>query len=412
MSIRAGRAGVWSGDEILEVGGTPIDCLTDDDLDSVFHDDAEWAFELRVYRAAYDTTIRCWVSRNYPSPFTRVSFFGMLDDTTGYIQFDRFSSGVAREIRLALDTLAQRGMTSCILDLCSNFGGLLNEAMQIEDIFVGGETRMLWMRSLHQQFEDTMYAGEPSPYESLPLTVLVDHNSWSASELLAGSLQDLDRATIVGEATGGKALVMRYYSLSNGDRICLTIAGAILPSGRCTQSLYHNGEYDFPPPDLPNGVNDHFYDALYTQMPCQRFQTVHGRQMSWHEGIIPDIVIAESDDVADRWYYKAIDSFAIGILHDSAKVYRNMDLATFMVQPRVAPSIVETIERRLEWLDTTDHKAIALHFAPQLDRTIDWRIALRIWDADASLRYFLRRLPIVRRAWLEPRQKTLTAPAR
>jgi C-terminal processing protease CtpA/Prc len=335
----------------------------------------------------------------------------MIDDTTGYISFSEFSQTIAEQIHYALDLLAERGMTSCILDLRDNYGGLLDEAAKIADIFVGGHTRLFWMRSLHEQFEDTIYATEATPYESLPLTVLVNHNTWSAAEILAGCLQDLDRATIVGEATGGKALVMRHFRLSNGGRVLMTIAGAIMPSGRCTQSLFHNGNYDFGPPDIPNGVNDHSHDEIYTQMPCHRFRTLHGREVSWHEGIIPDIVIAETEEYPDRWYIDAIDTFAVGILRDSSDAYRKMSLAAFMGAPRVAPAIVEKIEKRLVWLDTSAHRSVTTHFAPQLARTVDWRLAARIWDVDASLRYFTCKLPIVRRAWQEPRPQTFTAPA-
>lgn len=406
----AGRAGVLAGDEILQISGLPVDEMDDSAITARLDDEGEWAFELLVYRRSIDSTMRFWVSRNDATQFTRVWFFGMIDDTTGYIRLDDFGAGTMNEVRWALDTLAERGMKSLLLDLRDNPGGLVNEAIALEDLFVPGRMRMAMMRSAVESEEDTFCAHAPSPYESLPLIVLVSHDSWSASELVAGSLQDLDRATIVGEATGGKALAMRYFTLSNTDNVQLAIASIVLPSGRCTQASFHDGAYDFYPPELPQGVNTHQLDALYTQMPCRNFTTAHGRTVSWHEGIIPDIVMPDFRSCPPAWYFTTLDSVALRIVRDSIAYYRRESLAEYERQDHFTPAILDGLEATLEAEDTTPSKHIAYSFEPRLSQYLAWRVAVRVWQVPATLQYITARSSIVRRALIEPRVRTFTAP--
>jgi carboxyl-terminal processing protease len=406
----AEKAGVLNGDEIIEIGGHRIDDMTDSEIFALLHDRGEWAFELRVYRKSADTTLRFWITRNDATQFTRVYNFGMIDDSTGYVRLDDFGAGTVNQLRWALDTLAQRGMKSLLLDLRDKPGGIVDEAVGVEDLFVSGRTRLAMMRSVVPFEEDTFYAHAPSPYESLPLMVLVNRNSWSAAELLAGSLQDLDRATIVGEATGGKALVMRYLPLTNGDQVYLAVAGLVLPSGRCTQSIYHDGLYDFDPPVLPAGFNTHHYDALYTQMPCRNFTTAHGRTVSWHEGIIPDIIMADATAFPPDWYFNTLDTFAIRLLRDSITYYRTQTLPEWMASDHFGPDAIANLEATLEVQDTSHTKHIAYSFEPMLQRFLAARIADRIWYSDGWMRHILVRSPIVRRALLEPRHPSYTSP--
>jgi C-terminal peptidase prc len=404
----AGRAGLRPGDELLEVAGHAVTSLSDDSLTNFFHDRLEWAFNAEVYRKSADTTIDAWLTRNSASAFVNVKCYGMIDDSTGYIRIPNFRKGVSDEVRWALDSLATRGMRSCLIDLRYNFGGSLYETVRIEDLFVSGSTKLFSTRSQNMDFEDTYSAWMPSPYEGLPLMLLVDNDSWSAAEILAGSLQDLDRATIVGAPTAGKSLVMRTYRLSDGDDLQLATSEAVLPSGRCTQAIFHNGTYDFPPPALPVGINTHAYDSLYSQLPCRDFHTAHGRTVGEHEGIIPDIISRDTDIYPPEWYLNVLDTTSAQLLRDSSEDFCAMSLRTFMDDHQFSPRDIHRLERHLERLDTSRAKYTSTMFEPLLPFWLSYSIAWRVWGPDAAIRYLEPRVPTVRRALLEPRTRIFT----
>ena len=211
-----------------------------------------------------------------------VPFADMLSEKTGYIALSSFTQTASEEIKKNLAKLQEKGMENLVLDLRGNGGGLLMEAVKIVGFFVPKGQIVVTTKGRSPQ-ENMVYRTPEAPIaEKLPLVVLIDDGSASASEIVAGSLQDLDRAVIVGSTSYGKGLVQRTFDLKYGSKMKLTIAKYYTPSGRCVQRLEY---YD----DSNGGKAKEIPDSL-----LQRFNTKNGRLVIDGRGIEPDIKIADS----------------------------------------------------------------------------------------------------------------------
>jgi len=166
----------------------------------------------------------------------------MLDKQTGYVSVSRFAEKTTDELEAALDDLKNSGMKQLVLDLRNNPGGYLNQAFQIADLFIDGEKKIVYTRGRRKEFDEDFYASVTSPFEKIPLIVLVNRGSASASEIVSGAVQDWDRGLVVGETTFGKGLVQRQFPLRDGSSLRLTISDYFTPSGRLIQRKYKDKE--------------------------------------------------------------------------------------------------------------------------------------------------------------------------
>lgn len=208
-----------------------------------------------------------------------VPYSGLIKGNTGYIKLNSFTRSAHSEVLAAFKDLKSQGMDKLILDLRGNGGGLLFEAVKIVNMFVPRNEVVVTTKARVSE-ENSIYTtmGEPTDLD-IPVIVLVDGNSASASEIVAGSLQDLDRAVIVGMTSFGKGLVQRTYDMSYGSKIKLTIAKYYTPSGRCVQRLEY---YDKPEDERPEEVPDSL---------LQVFHTRNGREVIDGRGIEPDATV-------------------------------------------------------------------------------------------------------------------------
>jgi carboxyl-terminal processing protease len=237
--------------------------------------------QLRIDRAGQEKTIS--ITRD-EIKLADVPYFGMLNNsTTGYIKLNSFTQTASAEVISAYGKLKQQGMTSLVLDLRGNGGGLLIEAVKIVNIFVKkGQTVVTTKGRIPE--ENRTYATSADALDlNIPLVVLVDGGSASASEIVSGSLQDLDRAVIIGENSYGKGLVQRTFDLKYGSKIKLTISKYYTPSGRCVQRLEY---YDKELGDKPKAIADSLLKS---------FTTANGRKVIDGRGIEPDIVVEKDD---------------------------------------------------------------------------------------------------------------------
>ncbi len=211
-----------------------------------------------------------------------IPYAGMLSEKTGYISLSSFTQTAGEEVKKNIQELQAKGMTNMILDLRGNGGGLLMEAVKIVGFFVPKGQVVVTTKGRSKQ-ENMVYKTLEAPIaENLPLVILIDEGSASASEIVAGALQDLDRAVVVGSTSYGKGLVQRTFDLKYGSKMKLTIAKYYTPSGRCVQRLEY---YD----DANGGKPKEIADSL-----LQKFSTKNGRQVIDGRGIEPDIKIEDS----------------------------------------------------------------------------------------------------------------------
>lgn len=274
----ADKAGLKAGDEIIQIG---------DVLLSDFKEDAS-----QLLKGSRNTKIDIKFKRYTETKQTQllldevdikaVPFFGKVDEKTGYIVLTQFNAKASQETKDALEKLKEQGATQIILDLRGNPGGLLGEAVNICSLFVPNGEVIVTTKSKIQKHNNT-YKTTRSPIDTnIPLAILVDGKSASASEIVAGALQDLDRAVVIGSRSFGKGLVQRPLELTYGTQLKVTISRYYTPSGRCIQAL------DYSKKDA-NGK------AIKTDAKnYNAFKTRAGRTVYDGGGIQPDVELDES----------------------------------------------------------------------------------------------------------------------
>ncbi|RZK11152.1 MAG: S41 family peptidase [Flavobacterium sp.] len=274
----ADKAGLKAGDEIIQIGDVNL-------ID--FKEDAS-----QLLKGAKNAKIDIKYRRQGKVNSTQlileevdvkaVPFFGKVDETTGYIVLTQFNQKASTETKDALEKLKKDGAKRIILDLRGNPGGLLNEAVNICNLFVPKNEVIVTTKSKIDKHNNT-YKTTREPVDlEIPLIVLVDGKSASASEIVAGALQDLDRAVVVGSRSFGKGLVQRPIDLTYGTQVKVTISRYYTPSGRCIQAL------DYSKKDA-NGKATRTDQKNYTA-----FKTRKGRTVYDGGGILPDVELEET----------------------------------------------------------------------------------------------------------------------
>lgn len=208
-----------------------------------------------------------------------VSYFGMVGDGIGYIRLDKFLENSGQEVKDALLSLNKENPKGIVLDLRNNGGGILQEAVKIVNLFVDRDQLVVTQKGKNAEKTMTYKTQVPPISPSVPLVVLVNNNSASASEIVAGSLQDLDRAIVIGQRSYGKGLVQQTFNLPYNSLVKVTVAKYYTPSGRCIQKL----DYAHKNSD---GVAERFADSTITM-----YQTKAGRNVYSGNGVYPDIVV-------------------------------------------------------------------------------------------------------------------------
>lgn len=273
----AQKAGLQAGDKIISVDGKDMYKKQSDDVSSALKGPKGTTIVIEVEREN-EGKKKISVTRD-EIKLPDVPYFGMVNSTVGYIKLNSFTQTAASDVRSAFLELKSQGMKEVILDLRGNGGGLLIEAVKIVNMFVKkGETIVTTKGRVAE--ENRVYTTLESPMDLLiPLTVLIDEGSASASEIVAGSIQDLDRGVIIGETSYGKGLVQRTYDLKYGSKVKLTIAKYYTPSGRCVQRLeYYEKEEGERPKEIPDSL-------------LKVFKTANGRDVIDGRGIEPDVKV-------------------------------------------------------------------------------------------------------------------------
>lgn len=276
------KAGLQCGDQILEIDGASVHGLETKECSDRMKGKPGTSVKFKIQKVYTGEIKELSVTRERIH-LPDVEYAGMLDDTTGYILQTGFTENVSADVRASVIALKEKGMKRLFLDLRGNGGGLLSEAVGIVSIFVPKGSMVVSQKG-KTQMSTREYRTMLEPVDTeIPLTVLVDGGSASASEIISGSLQDLDRATIMGRRTYGKGLVQSILPLPYNGQVKVTTAKYYTPSGRCVQAIdyAHRNE---------DGSVGHIPDSL-----THEFKTAHGRIVRDGGGITPDVELKQND---------------------------------------------------------------------------------------------------------------------
>ena len=277
----AQKSGLRAGDKILEIDGKNMVKKPSEEVS-------------QALKGPKGTTIQVKVLRNEKEqvviPITRdeikipdVPYAEIISNGVGYIKLNSFTQTASEEVKKAFLDLKSKGMNQLVFDLRDNGGGLLIEAVKIVNFFVPKDKIVVTTKGRIKE-ENQIYKTQFDPLDTeIPVVVLIDEGSASASEIVSGSLQDLDRAVIVGQTSFGKGLVQRTFDLKYGSKIKLTIAKYYTPSGRCVQKLeYYDKNEDERPKEIPDSL-------------IRKFKTVNGREVIDGRGIEPDVKVQQKE---------------------------------------------------------------------------------------------------------------------
>ena len=270
----AQKSGLMAGDKVLSIEGKSMVKKSTDEVSTAMKGPKGTTITMEVERPNQGKKTLSLTRDEIKIP--DVPYAGIIKDKVGYIKLNSFTQTAHADVLKSFEKLKSEGMEQLILDLRGNGGGLLIEAVKIVNMFVLKNQTVVTTKGRIQE-ENKVYKALDNPKDlEIPLVVLIDEGSASASEIVSGSLQDLDRAVIVGSTSFGKGLVQRTYDLKYGSKVKLTIAKYYTPSGRCVQRLEY---YDKKEGDKPSEIADSL---------LKTFKTVNGRDVIDGRGIEPD----------------------------------------------------------------------------------------------------------------------------
>ena len=274
----AQKAGLKAGDILLEVAGKSTEKLSTEDVSNLLKGPAGKSVVLKVERYGQKKPLNIEIIRE-KIQIDPVPYYGMLDKETGYIRLSNFTVDCTERVKMALIELKGQGAKSLVLDLRSNPGGLLIEAVRIANLFIPKGQEIVSTKGKVKQW-DKIYTATEDPIDTvMPIAVVVNRGSASASEIVAGAIQDLDRGMIIGTRTFGKGLVQTTRDLSYNAKLKITTAKYYIPSGRCIQAL----DYTHRNEDGSVGV---IPDSLIS-----KYTTKKGRIVFDGGGVAPDLAV-------------------------------------------------------------------------------------------------------------------------
>jgi carboxyl-terminal processing protease len=280
QNYAAAKAGLLAGDVVLKVAGQSVDGKNHEEISELLMGNPGTKVELTILRKG-ETNPRVIPVEREEIKIPDVPYFTLLDDNkTGYIKLTGFTQSASSEVKAAFVALKKKNMSQCVLDLRGNGGGLLREAINIVNFFVPKGTEIVRTKGKIDEW-NKIYNGQNDTIDTqIPLIVLVDEMSASASEIVSGSLQDLDRAVVLGTESYGKGLVQQTKDLAYNSKMKITVAKYYTPSGRCIQRL------DYSHRDDETGQVKAVSDSL-----IKPFKTKAGRTVYDGRGISPDVEI-------------------------------------------------------------------------------------------------------------------------
>lgn len=310
------KIGIKSGDRILKSNDSILfgKNYNSDDVMHFFKSKKSTPIHLLVYRKSENKIVNFNFKRNIVN-IESVPVYYMINKTLGYIKIDLFARNTAKEFKVALDSLQQNGMQQLIVDLRNNSGGFMDVANDIVDEFLPNKSLIVFTKSKSGNLNYS-YATSKGSFETGKLYVLINEESASASEIVAGAIQDNDRGTIVGRRSFGKGLVQQEMELGDGSAVRLTTARYYTPTGRSIQKPYdHNGNEDYYNESIVRAHNGELFTAdSIKKIDSLKYTTPKGKIVYGGGGITPDVFVA-----VDSTFY--LPSFHLMNFNDSVFDY-------------------------------------------------------------------------------------------
>jgi carboxyl-terminal processing protease len=382
------RAGIMSGDRIVLADGDTIygPDITNDFITKKLKGDKNTKVKLSVYRKGEDELLEFEIKRK-DIPIKSVEAAYMLTDELGYIKMNRFAESTFKEFKSALDELQDQGATKLALDLRDNPGGFLGIAEQIADEFLEDDKLILFTRDKKGREERTFATGR-GDFEEGEIYILINENSASASEVIAGALQDNDKGIIVGRRSYGKGLVQREMALGDGSAVRLTVSRYYTPTGRSIQRPYDKGNN--------SGYYSDYYKRLRTGELADeesievddslKFTTPKGKVVYGGGGIIPDVFVPV-DRLFDNEtinYLRRRGHFGYFVFEELDKdrsVYADVTKYDFINNFEVSDDIVVRFQDYVNLKERTDITFVA--YNDEIRRLIKATLARQLFDDNA-----------------------------
>ena len=400
----AQRAGILAGDKIVSVDGKPFvgKIVTNEEAMRRLKGPKDTKVKLGVMRYGQKAVKYFTVTRG-DIPQKSITATYMLDKNTGYIKVKSFGETTYPEMLIALAKLSQEGFTNLVIDLRDNTGGYMNSAIQMANEFLPKDKLIVYTigrKSPRQNFPSDGHGS----YQKIPLVVLINEGSASASEIFAGAMQDNDRATIIGRRSFGKGLVQQQLSFPDGSMIRLTIARYYTPSGRCIQKPFTAGDNkDYEEDLLTRYQHGEFFSQDSIKHHGPAYHTSIGRTVYGGGGITPDIFVAE-DTLGMTSYYK--QAAMSGLILQYAFTYTDNNrpkLNTYKDMMSLSKYLVSqnTVEQFAAYADRNGLKRRNIMIRKShklLERFINSRIIYNMLDDEAWTEYINADDPTIAKA--------------
>lgn len=400
----AQRAGILAGDKIVSVDGKPFvgKIVTNEEAMRRLKGPKDTKVKLGVMRYGQKAVKYFTVTRG-DIPQKSITATYMLDKNTGYIKVKSFGETTYPEMLIAIAKLSQEGFTNLVIDLRDNTGGYMNSAIQMANEFLPKDKLIVYTIGRKSPRQDFPSDGHGS-YQKIPLVVLINEGSASASEIFAGAMQDNDRATIIGRRSFGKGLVQQQLSFPDGSMIRLTIARYYTPSGRCIQKPFTAGDNkDYEEDLLTRYQHGEFFSQDSIKHHGPAYHTSIGRTVYGGGGITPDIFVAE-DTLGMTSYYK--QAAMSGLILQYAFTYTDNNrpkLNTYKDMMSLSKYLVSqnTVEQFAAYADNNGLKRRNLMIRKShklLERFINSRIIYNMLDDEAWTEYINADDPAIAKA--------------
>ncbi|NRR92127.1 S41 family peptidase [Winogradskyella undariae] len=381
-------AGIMSGDRILFADGDTLygSNKSSNDIGLKLKGDKNTNVKLVVYRKGEDSLLEFNVKRkNIPIKSVEASY--MLTDNLGYIKMNRFAESTYREFMFALDELKDQGATKLALDLRDNPGGFLGIAEQIVDEFLEDDKLILFTKDKRGK-EEYIYATGDGDFEEGEVYILINESSASASEVVAGALQDNDKGIIVGRRSYGKGLVQREMALGDGSAVRLTVSRYFTPTGRSIQKPYTNG-------DSESYYNDYYKRLRTGELAHEesivvddslKFTTPKGKVVYGGGGIIPDVFVPvdSSFDNETINYLRGRGHFGYFVFEELDKdrtLYKDISKYDFINNFQVSDDIAVRFQDYINKKERTNISFVA--YNSEIKRIIKATLASQLFDDNA-----------------------------
>ncbi len=333
--LAADKAGVKTGDKVIEIDGTPIKGLSLEKVTDMMKGRAGTVLNMKVERPYVSDSIKDLHIKRAKIQLDCVPYSTILDKNVGYLCFTSFTNKSTKRVKETIQKLKKEGATSLIIDLRGNLGGLLDQVVQIVNFFVPKKEIVVTTKSRIKEW-DRSYQTAKKPLDTkIPIVILINGASASASEILAGALQDLDRAVIMGTHSFGKGLVQTTRDVGYNSRLKVTTAKYYIPSGRCVQALDYTHRNE-------DGSVGYIPDSLISE-----FKTRNGRKVYDGGGIMPDIEVKR--DALSDLTFQLVREYQI---FDFANWYAN----THTPKSSVFKSTSDEYQKFIDFVDTAKFK--------------------------------------------------------